>query len=76
MCQVKKERLILVLPDKLNGTRRIVGRKTALVCIVTYHLIPVVSRKIRKIEYLTLLRMKRPHIIRVRQTIIFIKAIL
>ena len=76
MGQIQEERLILILLDEINRTGGIIRSQPCLVRIITDNLVSVISRQIREIKDLTLLRMERPHIVRIRQPIIFIEAIL
>ena len=76
MGQIEKERLVLVLLDEINGAGRVVSRKLRLIRVVSHHLITVISRQVREVEHLPLLRVERPHVVRVRQAVILIETIL
>ena len=76
MGQIQEERLILILLDEINRTGGIIRSQPCLVRIITDNLISVISRQIREIKDLTLLRVEWPHIVRIRQPIILIEAIL
>ena len=74
--QIQEERLILILLDEINRTGGIIRSQPCLVRIITDNLISVISRQIWEIKDLTLLRVEWPHIVRIRQRIILIEAIL
>ena len=76
MCQIDKERFILVLLDEIDRTVGIIRCKLWLVGVITDNLISVIGRQVREIEYLSLLRMERPHIVWIRQSVIFIETVL
>ena len=72
MRQIEEEWFIHIPVDEVNRIIGIIGRQPRLIRVIADNVIPFDQRKVRKL----ILRMERPHIVRVRQSIIFVETML